>query len=106
MTFRLRILPRAERDAQHFFDWLASRSYDGAVRWWFALDDAIHKLIEHPHDYGLAPESESVRCELRQFLFKTRRGRRYRGVFTVIGDEVLVLRIRGPGQIPLAPDEL
>ena len=106
MTFRLRILPRAERDAQHLFDWLRARSPDGAIRWWFAFDQAVHQLVDHPHGYGLAPETESVRYELRQFLFKTRRGRRYRGVFVVVGDEVRVLRIRGPGQAPLEPDEL
>ena len=106
MTFRLRILPRAERDAQQIFDWLRARSPDGAIRWWFAFDGAVHNLVDHPHGYGLAPETESVRYDLRQFLFKTRRGRRYRGVFVVVGDEVRVLRIRGPGQAPLEPDEL
>ena len=48
MTFRLRILPRAERDAQHLFDWLRARSPDGAIRWWFAFDEAVHKLVDHP----------------------------------------------------------
>ncbi len=106
MTFRLRILPRAEQDAQHIFDWLRTKSTDGAIRWWFAFDEAVHKLVDHPYGYGLAPETESVPYELRQFLFKTRRGRRYRGVFVVVGDEVRVLRIRGPGQRPLQQDEL
>ena len=81
-------------------------SPDGAVRWWFAFDEAVHKLTDHPLDCGLAPESETLRFQLRQFLFKTRRGRRYRGVFVVIGDEVRVLRIRGPGQPPLERNEL
>ncbi len=106
MTFRLRILPRAELDAQHIFDWLRARSPDGAVRWWFAFDEAVHKLTEHPNGYGLAPESGLASTEIRQFLFKTRRGRRYRGVFVIHGDEVQVLRIRGPGQPPLQSDEL
>lgn len=106
MTFRLRILPRAEQDAQHIFDWLKARSPDGAIRWWLAFDEAVHNLVEHPHGYGLSPETESVPYELRQFLFKTRRGRHYRGVFVVVGDEVRVLRIRGPGQRPLQNDEL
>lgn len=106
MMFRLRILPRAEQDAQHIFDWLKAESPDGAIRWWFAFDEAVHNLVEHPHGDGLAPETKSVPYELRQFLFKTRRGRRYRGVFVVVGDEVRVLRIRGPGQRPLQQDEL
>lgn len=36
--------------------------------------------------------------DLRETYFKTRHGRRYRIVFTIIGTEVRVLRIRAPGQ--------
>jgi len=34
----------------------------------------------------------------RQFFFKTPHGRTYRGVFTVVDDEIRVLRVRGPGR--------
>jgi hypothetical protein len=30
----------------------------------------------------------------------------YRGVFTIEGDQVLILRVRGPGQPLLEPDEV
>ena len=56
--------------------------------------------------YGLAPEDEFTDAKLQQFLFKTRRGRTYRGVFVVVDNEVRILRIRGPGQPPLEADEL
>ncbi len=106
MTFRVSILRRAEQDAQKIFDWIAERSPDGAVRWWSAFVTAAAQLATNPTGRGLAPESELTDYELRQFLFKTRRGRTYRGVFVVVADEVKILRVRGPGQPPLEPDEL
>lgn len=106
MSFHVRIVRRAEQDAQQIFDWLAMRSAEGAIRWWDAFELAVAKLGENPLSYGLAPENELSDMELRQFLFKTRKGRIYRGVFTVSGDEVQILRVRGPGQPPLQADEL
>ena len=105
MTRRLNIVPRAEQDAQ-IFDWIAERSPDGANRWFAAFEHATKEVAQGSRPYGLAPEGQHVTYELRQFLFKTSHGRIYRGVFTVVGDEVRVLRIRGPGQPPLTADEL
>lgn len=105
MTCRVNIMPRAEHDAQQIFDWIGERSRDGATRWWTALMLAVFKLAENPSSYGFAPENELADDELRQFLFKTRHGRTYRGVFILVGDEIKVLRIRGPGQPPLKPDD-
>ena len=106
MTFSIRILPRAERDAQSIFKYLAQHSPEGAVRWWDAFEKATRELGQDPFRYGLAAESGIFDYELRQFLFKTRRGRTYRGVFVVVGDEVRLLRVRGPGHSPLEADEL
>ena len=106
MTFRVHILRRAERDAQQIFNWIAERSPDGAVRWWNAFESAVANLPENPTGHSFAPEDELTDYELRQFHFKTRAGRTYRGVFVVIGDEIKVLRVRGPGQPSLKPDEL
>jgi plasmid stabilization system protein ParE len=105
MTFRATILPLAEHDAQQIFDWIGEQSRDGANRWWTAMVQAIFKLAENPLSYGFAPENGLANHELRQFLFKTRHGRTYRGLFTLVGDEIRVLRIRGPGQPPLKPDD-
>ncbi len=88
MTLKVRILPRAERDVQQIFGFIASRSADGALRWWDAFQDSAAALVREPASYGLAPESGMGGYELRQFLFKTRRGRTYRGIFTVVGSEV------------------
>lgn len=103
---RLRILPRAERDVQHIFDYIQQRSEAGARHWWDAFQFAAGKLVENPERFGYAPENSLTQLPLRQFLFKTRRGRTYRGIFTVVEDEVRILRVRGPGQAPLENDEL
>lgn len=106
MSFRVRILPRAERDAQQIFHWIEERSPEGASRWWDAFETAVETLAASPSGYGLAPEDELTDHKLQQFLFKTRRGRMYRGLFVVVNDEVRILRVRGPGQPPLETDEL
>jgi plasmid stabilization system protein ParE len=106
MTFQLRILPRAEGDVQHIFDYIHKRSPDGAVRWWEAFQLSAQLAAMHPFRYALSSENVLSSMELRQFLFKTRRGRTYRAVFVVVGDEVRILRVRGPGQAPLTPEEL
>lgn len=106
MTRRLNIFPRAEQDAQKIFDWIAERSPQGANHWFAAFQVATRKVLENPLSYALAPENELLQCDLRQFLFKTRQGNVYRGLFTVADDEIRILRIRGPGQPPLSRDEI
>ena len=106
MNFKLRILPRAERDVQQIFDFISERSSTGAVRWWKAFHEAACRAASSPHAYPVAAEQLISSFELRQFLFKTRRGRAYRGVFALVDDEVRILRVRGPGQASLTDDEL
>ncbi len=106
MTFKLRILPRAERDAQHIFDWIKDRTPDGARRWWDAFLKEANRSALHPQRYPTAPENEMTSYELRQFLFKTRRGHRYRILFTIRKTTAIILHIRGPGQDLVDPTEI
>lgn len=106
MNFTLRILPRAERDVQSIFEYIGQRSPQGAHRWWNAFQEAAVRTARHPRQYPSAPEDSTTDVELRQFLFKTRRGRTYRAVFAIVENEVRILRVRGPGQPPLTEDEL
>ena len=106
MNLRLNILARARGDAQRIYDWLHERSPTGADAWYSALKNAANNLPFNPTGCSLAFEDELVDYEVRQFLFKTRRGRTYRGIFTIVGNEVRVLRIRGPGQRDLTAEEL
>jgi len=108
MTYKVRAVRRAERDVDAIQNWIATvrKSPQGAASWMAAFEKATAALAQWPESHGRAPEDEFDERELRQFLFKTRRGQVYRGIFTVQRDEVLILRIRGPGQRILEPDEI
>ncbi len=101
MSFSVNILPQAEQDVAQILNYLFERSPDGAHHWWDAFQQAVDGLVRDPEAYGLAPETGLLGYQIRQFLFKTRRGRNYRGVFTIVDGTVYVLRIRAPGLPPL-----
>lgn len=106
MTLKLKILPRAQEDVQHIFEYLAERSPQGAADWWEAFESAARHATDGLVEQPLAPENNSTEFELRQVIFKTRAGRRYRFVFTIVANELRVLRVRGPGQPNLKADEV
>lgn len=108
MIHRVRVTRRARSDADAIVKWIADegRSPTGAAAWLKAYRTALASLAHWPESRSLAPEDEIEPRELRQLFFRMRRGKTYRGIFTIQNDEVLVLRIRGPGQRPLEPDEL
>ena len=106
MSYRLHVLPRAEADFRFIFSHIEERSPQGAVRWREALESALGRLEDQPSACGYAPEREDTPHDLRQILFRTKHGLTYRAVFLIEHDAVYVLRIRGPGQRPLLPEEL
>ncbi len=109
MAFRVRATSRVHRDITSFLNWLSheKESPRGAASWLRAYDQAVKLAARSPFACGLAPENGLVvDCEIRQFLFKTRRGRFYRALFTIKADEMVILRVRGPGQPLLEPHEL
>lgn len=98
MPLRLVVEPTAETDVQVIFDYIKERSSEGAVSWYVAFQTAANRALELPESYPLVPENAYVEDEVRNFLFKTRRGRTYRGLFIVRNGDLRVLRVRGPGQ--------
>lgn len=106
MTHSLRILPRAKEDFRHIFWYIEAQSPQGAARWKDAFRLCIDEVANDPERFALAPENELIEIQIQQTFFKTPRGLTYRAVFTVRDGTVFILRIRGPGQPPLAEDEL
>jgi plasmid stabilization system protein ParE len=106
MNRPVRILNRARADVDEQFNWLVGRSLQGAISWYLAFGRAVDIMGASPESYPLAPESERLQCELRQALFKTRRGRNYRIIFQVNEDAVTILRVRGPAQAPMKRREM
>jgi len=106
MSFTIRELPKAKQDKHSIFRWLHERSPAGATTWLDAYDSLIERLKRDASSFGDAPERQDCDFDVRQALFKTRRGRVYRALFFIDGDEVYVLRVRGSGQAPIRPEEL
>jgi hypothetical protein len=83
------------------FNWLVRRSTQGAISWYLAFCQAVESIGSSPESFAEAAESHPLGRALRQTLFKTSRGRVYRIVFEVSDTEIILLRVRGPGQSPL-----
>lgn len=107
MKYRLVTQTRANRDVSQTLVWLSDRSRAGAASWLAADDAALRRLVDNPEGYSRIDETDAFPDrDLRQFSFKTRRGRRYRGVFEIEGREVRVLRVIGPGQDSLTATDV
>lgn len=106
MSFTLRELPKAKLDKHRIFAWLGKHSPSGALAWLDAYDSLLERLQQDAGSCAVAPESNGCDLEVRQALFKTRRGRVYRVLFFLEGREAFILRIRGPGQAPVNPEEM
>jgi len=98
MSFRTRILRQAVVEVRDIHDWIAERSSAGAAQWMAAFQAAAAQVVLDPESFPTAPESEFVDYHLREFHFKTRHGRKFRALFTVVENEVRILHVRGAGQ--------
>jgi plasmid stabilization system protein ParE len=106
MSFKVHELHRAQADVRSIVRWLAERSPQGAEAWLRAYDEMILRLEKHESSCGPAHEHDDCEFDVRQALFKTRRGRVYRALFFIDGQDAYILRVRGPGQAPVNPNEL
>lgn len=106
MTFRVRLTEGAEADYEECLTALAKRSPDAARRLHASYLKALQRLRDFPLSCGLSHENPLFAEELQHLLFGVHRKRRYRALFTVRGDEVVILAIRAPGERPVRPDDL
>lgn len=106
MTFAVYELPKALLDKRHIFAWLFERSPQGAAAWLNAYDEMVERLRTAAASLALAQENSELDLETREIMFKTKRGRVYRAVFHLDGENVFILRVRGPGQAPISDDQL
>src|SRR5437879_1012162 len=106
MTFRVQTLRSAERDFRQIIAHIAARSTSGAVSWAKAFQNAVERLESEADRLPFAVENVHVDFEVREILFKTRRGLVYRALYTIRGDEVFILHVRGPGQDLLTAEQL
>lgn len=109
----VRVLTRAQQDIASCYAFLAERSPQGAADWFNRFEETRNRLASDAETRPLAPECHALAYQIREVDFKTRRGRRYRVLFTIYQEQVLILRVRGPGQdlvtdkdLPIASPEL
>lgn len=107
MSFRVVTTDQAEREMQSAFDWWAEhRSKRQADRWYIGLGKAIADLSENAESHGRSRECDLFPFEIRDILFGIGRRPTHRVVFTIRGEEVVVLTVRHVAQHDLSPHDI
>jgi plasmid stabilization system protein ParE len=106
MSFRVRLTEHAEADFERRLTILAERSPKAALLLNDRFEEALFRLRDFPLSCSLAYENPTFPEELRNLLFGIYPKRRYRALFVVREDEVVVLAIRAAGEKPIRPDDL
>lgn len=106
MSWQARFTQRAKRDIHEIHAWIRSISSKGAEAWLIALETSIGHLSEFADSSAIAPEADDLGIDLKQRLFKTRRGHSYRLLFIIRDGTVHVLAVRGMGQDLLQEEDI
>ena len=106
MKLRVELAQRAKNDIDVIIAWIAKHSPQGARTWSHRLQSVLEGLSTSATTCALAPEDGYGDTEIRQLIFKTRRGKPYRILFTIRDDVVFIRHVRGPGQDLVPPGEL
>lgn len=93
MAFRVKLMPRAQRDLANIYSSINARSSDGAHLWYLGLRDAIRSLRSSPNRCPPTPEDK----DLRHLLYGGK-PYVYRVIFRVVQNqnekEVEILHVR------------
>ena len=106
MSFTVRELGKAKADKRQIFEWLYDRSRPGAIAWLAAYDKMVERLKEQADTFAEAYENADLDMDVKEALFKTRRGRVYRVLFVIESNDVFIVRVRGPGQAPVDASDI
>ena len=106
MKHEVLLLRKAATDFDTIVGFLQPHSPASAARWCEAFEKALAHLEKNPQQFALAPENDEFPFTIRQISFKTKRGRTYRVVYTIVGHQVRVLRVLGPAHDLLKEDDL
>ena len=91
MAYRVKMMPRAERDLAGICEWIGVRTSDAALKWYRGLRDEIRTLRNSPNRCAHTPEDR----ELRHLLYGNK-PHIYRVIYRVLEaqKQVDVLHIR------------
>jgi plasmid stabilization system protein ParE len=106
MSFQVRLSRTAAADFERRLIVISERSPNAARRLNDRFELALARLRDFPLSCGLAYENPAFVEEIRHLLFGIHRKRKFRALFTIRGDEVVVLAIRAPGERPVDPADI
>ena len=93
MSYEVRLLARARQDLDDIVTYISERSPEGAARLLARFNASLRLIETNPFLAPVAPENGELDEEVRHILFRTRAGRTYRALFTIVGDQVRILRV-------------
>ncbi len=105
MKYVVIVTQKAKDDLRHYYAVAAEHAPHPAARWLNGFEEALQSLSEKPARCGLAPENDLVDPPIHQF-FHGKRSRRYRALFTIEENRVLILHIRRGTMDKAAESEL
>ena len=91
--YRVVVTQRAKDDLRHYYTVAAEHAPLTAVRWLNRFELALQTLSTNPDRCPLAPENDLVDHSIYQLIQGNRKAR-YRILFTITEDRVLVLHVR------------
>lgn len=106
MSYIVRPTVRALVDVDRHYEWIGQIDPNLAKRWYEAFYDALARVRSNPYTSGLAYENRAFDEEVRHLLFGLDKRRRYRALFVIRDDEIVLLRVRGPGERPIGPGDI
>lgn len=106
MIFRVRLTKDAEADFERRLTTIAEISPEAAQKLASRFEKALFRLRDFPLSCGLAYENPRFSEEIRHLLFGIYRKRHYRALFTIRGEEVVILAIRAPGERSIRPADI
>jgi plasmid stabilization system protein ParE len=105
VKYHVLISATAKQNLREGYEWAAKHAPETAARWLNRFHAALQTLSTNPERCSIAPETELVQREIRQFLFGRQRSI-WRALFAIEGDEVRVLHVRRASMDTATPDDL
>jgi plasmid stabilization system protein ParE len=96
VRYRIEITEPANREIEETENWIAADSSIAAEHWASGLFEALRSLDTMPARCPLAPEDKEHAEEIRQLIYG-----RYRVLFTIRPDRVVILHVRHGARLPL-----
>lgn len=103
MTYKIELAETAKADLREATRWIRDETSPAAADQWLAgLLKAANTLKKHPLRCPLAAESDKFPEDIR-LLLHGKRHKKYRIIFTIRGDTVVILYVRHTSRDELEP---